>query len=289
MTTAPTTLCLIGVGLIGGSFALDLKHHHLIKHVIGIDTDTDNLERALERGVIDQAHSHIDADAIAAADIIVIATPVGILADICQQIAPFVAPHSIICDVGSTKQSALAAFEQHLSQHLPRCIASHPIAGSDRHGAAAAQFALFRGKKWVVCPHKTQDADALATLTRFWQNIGANVMHMNAAEHDHVFAAVSHLPHLLAFAYMRQIAQSPDKEQWLNFAASGFRDFTRIAASPPTVWGDITLANREALLELLKQQQQQLALLHHHLANADTKELTEFFHLAAETRRNWQG
>lgn len=287
--SSSTTLCLIGVGLIGGSFALDLKHQRLIDRVIGIDTDRANLERALERGVIDHAEHRIAADVIADADFIVIATPVGTLADICQQLAPFVAPHSIICDVGSTKQSALAAFERHLPHHLPRCIASHPIAGSDRHGAAAAQFALFRGKKWVVCPHATQDANALATLTQLWQAIGAHVVHMNAAEHDRVFAAVSHLPHLLAFAYMRQVAQSPDQEQWLHFAASGFRDFTRIAASPPGVWSDIALANRDALIELLQQQQQQLTQLQQYLADADAARLTDFFRIASDSRRHWQG
>lgn len=287
-TTTQPTLCLIGVGLIGGSLALDLKHQRLIGHVIGIDPDRANLERALERGVIDQAAPTIHPDLIAQADLIVIATPVGILPDICRQLAPHIQAPTLICDVGSTKQSALAAFHTHLPHHLPHCLASHPIAGSDRHGAAAAQFALFRGKKWIICPHATQNPQALTTLNHLLTHIGAQVIHMDAAEHDRIYAAVSHLPHLLAFAYMHQIAQSPDKDQWLHFAASGFRDFTRIAASPPSVWADIAMANRHDLLQLLQQQQQHLAQLQQHLQTADRDQLTQFFHTAATARRNWQ-
>ena len=153
-------ITLIGVGLIGGSFVLDLKRLGLVRHVTGIDVNESNLERALERKVIDSAAVGIRAEHIAAADLVLIATPVSTLGDICRTIAPFLRPDTVVSDVGSTKQSALAAFAEHLPQHLPQCVAAHPIAGSDRSGALAAQFGLYQDKKLILCPHETQTPEA---------------------------------------------------------------------------------------------------------------------------------
>ena len=280
-------ITLIGVGLIGGSFVLDLKRQRLARTIIGIDTNPTNLDRALERRVIDRASSQITPAAIQNSDLVLIATPVASLPTICQAFAPLLSPHTIISDVGSTKQSALAAFAQHLPQHYPRCVASHPIAGSDRSGALAAQFGLYQGKKLILCPHEQQDTASLNTIAALWQSIGAQVHQMTAAEHDRIFAAVSHFPHLLAFAYVHQMLDHPQGAHYLNFAGSGFRDFTRIAASSPEMWRDIALANRDSLLQLICEQKQQLEQLERSLKTRNAQELHDYFQAAQQLREEW--
>ena len=280
-------ITLIGVGLIGGSFVLDLKRHRLAHTIIGIDTSPTNLDRALERRVIDRASSQITPVAIQSSDLVLIATPVASLPAICQALAPLLSPHTIISDVGSTKQATLAAFAQHLPQHYPHCVASHPIAGSDRSGALAAQFGLYQGKKLILCPHEQQDTGSLNTIAQLWQNIGAEVHTMPAAEHDQIFAAVSHFPHLLAFAYVHQMLDHPQGAHYLNFAGSGFRDFTRIAASSPEMWRDIALANRDSLLQLIREQKQQLEQLERSLKTHNAQELHDYFQAAQQLREQW--
>ena len=287
-TPALKQITLIGVGLIGGSFVLDLKRQGLVEKVVGIDLDADNLARALERKVIDEAFEEIKAQSVGGADWVLIATPVATLRHICRQLAPLLSAHTIVSDVGSTKQSALAAFAEHLGAHLPRCVAAHPIAGSDRHGALAAQFGLYQDKKLIICPHAQQDAGALETVETLWQAVGARTYRMSAATHDAIFAAVSHMPHMLAYAYVHQIAEHPDGQTYLDFAASGFRDFTRIASSHPAIWTDICIANKDSLLYLLAGQQQALAYLQNLLQSNDADALYRYFEEAQHTRDDWQ-
>lgn len=280
-------ITLIGVGLIGGSLVLDLKRQGLVRQVVGIDLDADNLERALERKVIDIAYTHIQHDSIAQADIVLIATPVATLPTICQAIAPFLRPDAIVSDVGSTKQSALSAFRQHLPEHLAHCVAAHPIAGSDRHGALAAQFGLYQDKKLIICPHEQQNEHAFYTIKQMWQAVGAQIYIMPAIEHDAIYAAVSHMPHVLAFSYVHQIKDHADGQTYLNFAASGFRDFTRIASSHPAIWTDICLANRAGLLDLIQGQRQQLDQIETLLNTGDSDGLYRYFAEAKQTRDDW--
>ena len=280
-------ITLIGVGLIGGSFVLDLKRLGLVRHVTGIDVNESNLERALERKVIDSAAVGIRAEHIAATDLVLIATPVSTLGNICRTIAPFLQPDTVVSDVGSTKQSVLAAFTRHLPQHLPQCVAAHPIAGSDRSGALAAQFGLYQDKKLILCPHETQNPEAEALVGRLWQAVGAQIFRMSAQGHDAVFAAVSHLPHILAFAYVHQILDHTDGATYLDFAATGFRDFTRIASSHPAIWTDICFANRDSLLKLLEGQQRQLEKIASLLRNSDSDGLYRYFAEAKQTRDDW--
>ncbi len=280
-------ITLIGVGLIGGSFVLDLKRKGLVTRVVGVDLNRDNLDRALERKVIDAAFTELCADSLSGADLVLVATPVAALAGVCQRLAPLLDKHTLVSDVGSTKQSALAAFAQYLSQHLPRCIATHPIAGSDRHGALAAQFGLYQDKKLIICPHAQQDSDGLRLVESLWQAVGAQTYRMDAAEHDAIFAAVSHMPHMIAYAYVNQIAEHPDGQTYLEFAASGFRDFTRIASSHPAIWTDICLANKQSLQALLEGQQQQLAYLQTVLQNHDAEALYRYFETAQQARDDW--
>lgn len=280
-------LALIGVGLIGGSFALDLKRLGLARHVAGIDTDPANLERALSDGLIDSAHTQIDAQSISGADFVLIATPVAALPSVCRALAPQLAPDAVVCDTGSTKQSALAAFAAHLPQHLPHCVAAHPVAGSERHGAAAARHGLFAGKKLIICPHQTQNPQAETRAAELWQAAGAKVCRMDAAAHDTVFAAVSHLPHLLAFAYVAQILARADAAACLENAASGFRDFTRLASSSPELWRDVCLDNRESLIALVRGQCEQLEAIEQMLRDNDPAALHRCFAQAKHARDQW--
>lgn len=280
-------IALIGVGLIGGSFVLDLKRKGLVGRVAGVDLNAANLERALERKVIDEGFGSICAQAVAGADLVVVATPVSTLSAVCRSLRPLLECRTVVTDVGSTKQSAIEAFRAYLPEHIGRCVAAHPIAGSDRSGALAAQFGLFQHKKLVVCPHGEEDSDGLLLVESLWQAVGAQVCRMGAGEHDAVFAAVSHLPHLLAYAYVHQIATHSDGLTYLDFAASGFRDFTRIASSHPAIWADICVANKDSLLALLRGQQAQLDALAAMLENADAAALYRYFEQAKNARDDW--
>ncbi|UOP05426.1 prephenate dehydrogenase [Conchiformibius kuhniae] len=280
-------IVLVGVGLIGGSLVLDLKRLGKVAQVVGVDVDGDNLQRALERGVIDTAQP-LDAAALDGADWVLLAVPVAAMPAVCRTLAPLLPPETVVSDVGSTKRSALAAFRECLPRHFPRCVAAHPIAGSDRSGALAAQFGLYRGKKVIVCPHENQDAGCLNAVATLWRAAGAEIWQMSAEEHDAVFAAVSHLPHLLAFSYVHQLLDHPQGTHYLQFAGSGFRDFSRIAASHPQMWADIALENCDALLALLNQQQQQLNHLQNCLQTGNRAALLRYFAEARAVRENWQ-
>ncbi len=280
-------ITLIGVGLIGGSFVLDLKRLGLVETVVGIDLNRENLDRALERRVIDAAFTEINAESIGGADLVLIATPVSTLPMICQAIKPFLWADALVSDVGSTKQITVEAFRTYLPEHLPRCIAAHPIAGSDRHGALAAQFGLYQDKKLIITPHGDEHSDGLERLESLWQAVGAKTFRLGAAEHDAIFAAVSHMPHLLAFAFVHEIFDHPDGQAYLNFAASGFRDFTRIASSHPAIWTDICLANKNSLRDLIGGIRRQLDTLEQLLATENKAALYTYFEEAKSTRDEW--
>lgn len=277
-------IALIGVGLIGGSFVLDLKRQGLVRTVTGIDTDRDNLERASERGVIDRASAVIDADSIGGADLVLIATPVATVPAILTALRPVLPEHTWISDVGSTKISVIEAFRRCLPDSIHRCIAAHPIAGSDKSGADAAQYGLFQNRKLIITPHGGEDSDGIALIENLWRAVGAEIYTMDAQKHDAVFAAVSHMPHLAAFAYVHQLFEHPDGKAYLKFAATGFEDFTRIASGHPAVWADICLANRDNLLELVRGLGRQLNTLETILLNRDRPSLYRYFEEAKATR-----
>lgn len=277
---------LIGVGLIGGSLILDLKRQQLIGTVHGIDLDADNLQRALERKVVDSASTCIDA-AVAKADLLILATPVGTVANITQALKPHLQAGCVIIDVGSTKQTTIQAMAAHLPEHFPHFVATHPIAGSDRHGAMAAQFRLFENKKLILCPHPAQDADSYQQVWRLWQATGAVVSELSPSAHDAILAMVSHLPHLIAYSYMHAISNQDLGAQALHYAGSGFRDFTRIAASHPAIWTDVSFANRDSLLQLLDAQQQELQHLQDLIRSGDASALYAYYDQAQQQRDAW--
>ncbi|MFC7421685.1 prephenate dehydrogenase [Iodobacter arcticus] len=279
-------LVLLGTGLIGGSFSLALKRAKCVEHVVGVGRNPDNLARALELKVIDEA-SNDAASAVVDADLVLLSAPVGQMAALLQQIAPHLPAHCIVSDAGSTKQDVCALYQQYLPQHLSRCVPGHPIAGSELSGAAAAQYGLYEGRRVVLTPLAESAPESIELLKSLWQACGAQVFEMSAAEHDGVFSAVSHVPHLLAFSYMNAVLDRHNAELCFDFAATGFRDFTRIAASHPEMWRDITLANKEAILLDLKANAAQLLALIDSIENHDALGLNEQIVRASTARNQW--
>ena len=294
-------LVVIGVGLIGGSFALALRKAELVTHITGVGRSPANMERARDLGVIDEIARDLPS-ALKDADVVFLAIPVGRTGEIMAQIAPHLEPDTIVTDAGSTKQNVLAAARAHLAEHLPNFVPGHPVAGAELSGAAAANPNLFRDKNLVLTPIEETNVEALKQVTQLWQACGAQVSQMSARRHDEILAAVSHLPHVLAFALMYYIgaaghgsdvvdAFSTDdmirSSELLRFAGSGFRDFTRIAASSPEMWRDICLGNREVLSRQIDAYQNELATLREMLARGDGDALERVFSDAREARRQW--
>lgn len=243
-------LCIIGVGLIGGSLARALRDAKAVQRIIGCGRGAPNLERALALGVIDEFEFD-PAVAVADADVVVVATTLGATRDIFAAIAPALAPHAIITDVGSAKCRVIEAARETLGPAFERFVAGHPIAGTERSGVDASFKELFRGRRVVLTPEVETDAAAYKLIAGMWRAAGAEVRDMDATEHDEVLAATSHLPHVLAYALVECLTLMDESETIFDFAAGGFRDFTRIAASSPAMWSDIVMDNRDALLTML--------------------------------------
>ncbi|MBI2752681.1 MAG: prephenate dehydrogenase/arogenate dehydrogenase family protein [Betaproteobacteria bacterium] len=281
-------VAVIGVGLIGGSFALALKAANACGRVVGAGRNPQNLRRALERGVID-AVAGSALEAARDADLVLVAVPVAQTAAVLTSIAPVLAPNVVVTDAGSTKRDVVAAARAALGGRFDRFVPGHPIAGAEHSGAAAAQADLFRGKRVVLAPLAETAPDALARAEAAWQACGARLFRMSPQEHDAVFAAVSHLPHLLAYALVHDIAGRADSAQLFGYAASGFRDFTRIASSDPEMWRDVCLANKDALLAELDRYAGQLAALRPMIERGDGDALERVFAEARAARERWLG
>ena len=279
-------LVVVGVGLIGGSFAATLRQRNLVRRVVGVGRSRANLEAALSLGLIDEAQTDV-ATAVAGADFIFLATPVAQMKSLLSALAPRVAAHAVITDGGSTKQDVVAYARAALGAKFSRFVPGHPIAGTEKSGAGAADATLYEGRKVILTPEPDTDPAATQAVRGAWQACAAEVHLMRPAEHDAVFAAVSHLPHLLAFALVDMMASKANRDQLFRFAAGGFRDFTRIASSSPEMWRDICLANRDALLAELFDYREQLAALHESLQNADGAQLEALFSRARTTRDEW--
>jgi len=238
-------LAVIGVGLIGGSFALALKQSKAVSHVVGVGRNRANLELALERGIIDSIAPD-PAAAARGADLILIATPVAQFPAVFASLAD---AKALMTDGGSTKRDVIAAARKALGKKISQFVPAHPIAGAEKSGAAAAAADLFRGRRVVITPLAENSKQDISKVEDAWKSCGAKVSRMDAEEHDAVLAAVSHLPHLLAFALVHEVARRDNSAQLFSFAAGGFRDFTRIASSHPEMWRDICVANRDRLLQ----------------------------------------
>ncbi|MFC5302655.1 prephenate dehydrogenase [Azospira restricta] len=277
---------VFGVGLIGGSFALALKAAGEVGEVVGFGRSLGTLTQALELGIIDRVGANPGQE-VADADLVLIATPVGQMPEIMARIAPYLGSDTVVTDGGSTKSDVVAAARAAFGDRIGQFVPAHPIAGAEHSGAAAARAELYRERKVVLTPLPENPVLNVARVRSAWEWCGAQIFELTPAEHDQVFAAVSHLPHLLSFALVHDLAVRDNRELYFTFAASGFRDFTRIAASHPEMWRDIALANREALLGELDRYQAQLAEMRAALAANDGKRLEEIFDTARTARRAW--
>jgi len=279
-------VAIFGVGLIGGSFALALKKAQAVRQVVGVERSATALERAQELGIIDASASSV-ADAVEGADLILIAAPVAQTGAILSAIAPHLQPGTVVTDAGSTKADVVAAARQALGTKIAQFIPGHPIAGRESNGPDAAIDHLYIGKKVVLAPLPENSAHDISRVATAWELCGAIIHQLTAQEHDRVFAAVSHLPHLLAYALVDDIANKPHADLLFQYAASGFRDFTRIAGSSPEMWRDISLANQSALLTELDAYMAQLGRLRAALAEANGAALEGVYANAQQARHNW--
>ncbi len=279
-------LVIVGVGLIGGSFALALKAAGVVRTVAGLGRSPEAMARALELGIVDEV-CDTPEQAMRGADLVLLAAPVGQTGAILASLLPHLEPHTILTDAGSTKCDVVASARDALGGRIGQFVPGHPIAGSESNGPDAARAELYRGKKTVLTPLPENLAVDVERVASAWRACGSLIHRLSPADHDRVFAAVSHLPHLLAYALVDDIAARPHAGLLFQYAASGFRDFTRIAGSSPEMWRDISLANRDALLTELDAYLAQLTTLRATLAAADGRGLEAVFTNAQRARQAW--
>lgn len=279
-------LVIFGVGLIGGSFALALRQAGLVERVVGVGRRPEPLAAARELGIIDEAAADW-ADALAGAELVLLAMPVGQMDAVAAAIAPHLQAGTLVTDAGSTKRDVIEAIYRHFGDHLATVVPAHPIAGAEKSGPAAARADLYRQRKVVVTPLPENNPVAVARVRELWEACGAELREMSPQDHDRVFAAVSHLPHLLAFGLVHDLAGRANAEQLFSYAASGFRDFTRVAGSHPEMWRDICVANRHSLLAELDAYLTELAYLRALLAEANGPALERVFDAASRARNTW--
>ncbi|KND56008.1 Cyclohexadienyl dehydrogenase [Candidatus Paraburkholderia kirkii] len=286
-------LVIFGVGLIGGSLARALRERAgLAERIVGVGRSAASVERALELGVIDEAAALDDDAALAGAlrdaDIVLLAAPVAQTGPLLARIALFLNARTVVTDAGSTKTDVVAAAQRALGERASQFVPGHPIAGRESSGVEAALPELYVDRNVVLCPLPENAADDVERVAAMWRATGACVRQMSEAQHDRVFASVSHLPHVLSFALVDQILDSADAELKFSFAAGGFRDFTRIAASSPEMWRDICLANRAALLAELDDYTAVLARFRAAIDASDGAALEAAFARSRIARKEWQ-
>ncbi len=286
MQPAFRKVVIFGAGLIGGSFALALRKAGAVSEVVGFGRSIATLEHAKQLGILDRIGT--DLAELGDADLVLLATPVGQMAELMARIAPHLGKHTLVTDGGSTKSDVVAAARANLGNKVSQFIPAHPIAGAEKTGPDAALADLYQGKKVVLTPLPENSVESVARVRKAWELCGAVVSELTPQQHDEVFAAVSHLPHLLSFALVHDLAQRENRDLLLSFAASGFRDFTRIAASSPEMWRDISLANRDALMREVKQYADELYVVYQALENNDAGKLEEIFRLSSEVRGSWK-
>jgi len=282
-------LVIFGVGLIGGSFALALKRSAAVGSVVGIGRGRANLDVARAQGIADRTYTIDEAwhAELQDADLVLLAAPVGQLPDLLSAIVAHLGPRTIVTDAGSTKQDVIAAARAQLGSAFARFVPGHPIAGTEHSGAMAAFDTLFRDRNVVLTPVAETLPAAVARVDACWKACGGVISLLDPARHDALFAAVSHLPHALAFALVAELAVRPDARDYFRHAAGGFRDFTRLASSHPEMWRDICVANRVALRAELDAYRAQLARIDRMLADADGDALATLFAAARNARNTW--
>ncbi len=280
-------LGVIGCGLMGGSFALACKRAGLVKRVIGYSKSPSTTERAKKLGVIDQvAESALLA--VSGSDIVLIAVPVAATEATLKAIRHLIEPGVLLMDVGSTKRDVVDAARRVLKERIASFVPAHPIAGKEASGIAHADAALYSGRQVILTPLPQTDPELLQRATDCWAAIGSQVLRMTPENHDAAFAAVSHLPHMLAYAYFNSVARQPAGRDYLSLAGPGFRDFTRIAASDVTMWRDVLMANREEVLKQSQRFRHVLEAMELAMKSGNAEALEDMIRSAAEARSGWQ-
>jgi prephenate dehydrogenase len=276
-------LAILGVGLIGGSLARALRDAGHVVEIVGYGRTLASLQRAVELGVVDRIETSLSA-AVNGADMVVLATPVGVMPEIFPAIAPYLGESTVLTDVGSVKGTVVAAAHNALGAKLAGFVPGHPIAGTEHSGVESSFASLFVGRRVVLTPLPENSAEAVARVRAMWQAAGADVAEMSVEHHDEVLAATSHLPHLLAYALVDLLTRLDDRREIFSYAAGGFRDFTRIASSDPVMWRDISLANQKALVKMLKQYRTELDGLIAAVSGSDGDRLQQLFARAKAAR-----
>ena len=280
-------LGLVGCGLMGSSFALALQQQGLVEHVVGFSPSEGTRQKALQRGVIHQAVNSA-AEAVQGADLVLIAVPVSHTAACLADIAPHLSPHCLVMDVGSTKTDVVAAARAAMGDKLACFLPAHPIAGKAQAGVEHADAALYQDRALILTPLAHNTPAQIATATTLWQALGSRVHSMTPEAHDQTFAAVSHVPHLLAFAQMNGLLQQPQAADFLKLAGPGFRDFSRIAAGDPAIWRDIFLANAQQVLTQTTHFRIALEQLEAAITQGDAAQLQALIAQASQARSAWQ-
>jgi prephenate dehydrogenase len=283
MTPAWQRVSVIGVGLIGGSLARAVREAGLAAEVVGWSRRPQSRDLAMERGLVHRVEAEPE-DAVRGAELIVLSAPLASSVALAARLAPTSAPGAILTDVGSVKRAVVAALEAAWPD-ATRVVGAHPIAGSERSGAAAAEPDLFHDSHCILTPTSRTDPQAVATVRALWQGVGAQVHEMPPAEHDALLARLSHAPHLLAYALMHAVQDWPGAEEGLAYAGGGFRDTTRIAGSSPDLWTEIVLENAGAVLEALREFGTALDEFRDAVAQRDAAGLRRLMAVAAAARR----
>ena len=278
---------IVGVGLIGASLGLALKQAGVVKTVLGVGRSKENVDQALKMGAIDAVVDLVEA--AKKSDVIVLCVPVAQMRAAFEIIEPHLESKTMITDAGSTKGDVIVAAKEVLGKKGCQFVPAHPIAGGAQHGASAAKADLFKGWQTIICPMQENSPEDIALIEGFWESAGSEVKKISSVQHDAIYAAVSHLPHILSFALMASVVNSEDAEQKLGHVGAGFKDFTRIAASSPEMWRDICLGNRTAIL---KELDQYLLIVNHMrklIAENDGPGLEKLFNKASKARQDLDG
>jgi prephenate dehydrogenase len=276
-------LVVIGLGLIGGSLALQLKKAGAVNEIVGVARTEQTLRRALELGVVDAVEEDL-ARAVRGADVVVVATPVQTIAAMFERLAPVLDASTIITDVGSVKGFVVAAARRHLGVHLQRFVPAHPIAGTENSGVEAAFAELYRRRHVIITPVAETERGAVDRIAAMWRDAGAEVMELPVQRHDELLASTSHLPHVVAYALVNYLASRDEADALFDLAAGGFYDFTRIASSDAVMWRDICLTNRDAITKALKGFEEWVARMREAVETGDGERLQDWFEHARDTR-----
>ena len=269
-------LCIIGVGLIGGSLARALKEKGYCKQIVGSSRNAAHLQKAVDLGVIDSYSTDMQ-EAVKGADVIIVCVPLGSMEMVFSRIKDVITPDTIITDVGSSKQSVVDAAEKAFGEVPANLIPGHPIAGTEKSGVEASFAELFQRRKVILTPLENNDPQQVEKIEQMWLQTGAEVRQMTVEHHDEVLAATSHLPHVLAFGIVDTLAKMDSQQEIFEYAAGGFRDFTRIASSDPVMWRDICVNNRDALLKVMRKYIEDMELMYDLIEKSDGEAIKDMF------------